>query len=243
MISVQFGRGKWLPFAWMRGLLLAVNVILVLSAPFVVAGAATAVNNGWYSTAYADDSGSDLSGSGLLENGNQVSNIFAYDAQGNPLTDVQLYDQDGKPLNLSGDPASPTFSVGSGILVPNQEVPGRLGWNVFPLGHVSEGDLTDRRSGEALGHADACPAAVRRRDAARRLAELGPADADAGADGSCHADAGTVMRRPHHDAMMAATAPRGRFRSATRCRTASPAQRACAPCRGTGSRWRWPRHP
>jgi len=140
VVSVQFGRGKWLPFTWMRGLLLAVNVILALGAPFLVAGAATAVNNGWYSTTYAEDSSPDLSISGLLENGNQVTNIFAYDAQGNPLRDVQLYDQDGKPLNLIGDPRSTSVDLGSGLLVPNQHVPGRLGWNVFPLGHVASGD-------------------------------------------------------------------------------------------------------
>lgn len=38
---------------------------------------------------------------------------------------MQLFDEDGQ----------------SGILVPNQQVPGRLGWNVFPLAHVSSGNL------------------------------------------------------------------------------------------------------
>ena len=55
---------------------------------------------------------------------------------------MQLYDQDGKPLNISGDPTASTFQDGHpGILVPSQEVPGRLGWNVFPLGHVSADDV------------------------------------------------------------------------------------------------------
>jgi hypothetical protein len=138
VVSVQFGRGKWLPFTWMRGLLLAVNVILALCAPFIVVGAATSMNNGWYSTTYADDSNPDFSNTGLLENGNQVMNIFAYDAQGNPIDDVQLFDQDGKPLNLNGDPVA-AYSDGQtyGFLtVPNAEVPGRLGWNVFPLDQV-----------------------------------------------------------------------------------------------------------
>jgi len=144
VLSVQFGRGKWLPFAWMRGLLIAINVILILAVPFVFAGVVTAVNNGWYLQTYADESSSDLSRSGLMENGNQVSNIFAYDAQGQPLTDVQLYDQDGRPLDVSGDPTAPTLETGQdSILVPNQTVPGRLGWNVYPLGHVSADDLSD----------------------------------------------------------------------------------------------------
>lgn len=145
VLSVQFGRGKWLPFAWMRGLLLAVNVILVICAPFLVAGAATAVNNAWYSQAYAAESSGDMSGTGLLENGSQVANIFAYDAQGHPLTDVQLFDQDGKPLDLSGDPAAAyrTGPDGTTFTVPSDAVAGRPGWNVFPLAHVGQNSIAD----------------------------------------------------------------------------------------------------
>ena len=145
VISVQFGRGQWLRFAWMRGLLLVVNVILVICAPFIVVGVATAVNNSWYSATSTDASSGDLSGSGLLENGSQVANIFAYDAQGNPLTNVQLFDQDGKPLNISGDPAAAFSGLSTnGLLtVPNGDVPGRLGWNVFPLDQVKDTSIAD----------------------------------------------------------------------------------------------------
>jgi hypothetical protein len=144
VVSVQFGRGKWLPVAWMRGLLLAINIILVVCAPFIIAGTATTVNNGWYSQAYPDDSGSDLSGTGLLENGSQVSNIFAYDAQGNALTDVQLFDQDGKPLDLMSDANVPYgYGGASAYTVPNDAVTGRPGWNVFPLDHVKHSAIAD----------------------------------------------------------------------------------------------------
>jgi hypothetical protein len=145
VVSVQFGRGRWLPFAWMRGLLLAVNVILAICAPFIVVGVATAVNNDWYSATYADQSSGDMSGTGLLENGSPVANIFAYDAQGNPLTDVQLFDQDGKPLNIAGDPAAAYSDLqGNGLVtVPDAEVPGRLGWNVFPLDQVKDTAIAD----------------------------------------------------------------------------------------------------
>lgn len=150
VISVQFGRGKWLPRAWMRGLMLAINVILIACTPFVVSGAATTINQGWYSQTYANQDAPDLSHSGLMENGNPVTNIFAYDGQGKPLTNVQLFDQNGKPLDLSGDPGAGSYQVGdSRILVPSQEVPGRLGWNVYPLSHVSADDLTD---GGAIKH-------------------------------------------------------------------------------------------
>jgi len=144
VVSVQFGRGKWLPFAWMRGMLLALNVVLAVCAPVIVAVAVTAVNNAWYSTTYADESTGDLSTSGLMENGNPVSNIFAYDAQGNPLRNVQLFDQDGKPLNLMADPnAGYGYADGDAISVPSNAVVGRPGWNVFPLDHVTQSSISD----------------------------------------------------------------------------------------------------
>lgn len=143
VLSVQFGRGRWLPFAWMRGVLLALNVVLVLATPFVVAGWATQLNNAVYTQEYAD-SVPDNSNDGLTENGSQVSNIFAYDAQGNPLTNVQLFDQDGKPLDLSGDPgASYGYGDNDTVTVPNDSVTGRPGWNVFPLDHVSQSAIRD----------------------------------------------------------------------------------------------------
>jgi hypothetical protein len=147
VVSVQFGRGRWLPFAWMRAVLLVGNVLLAITLPFLVAGAATSINNDAYAAAYSDD-GNDNSSSGLQLNGSAVSNVFAFDADGRPLSNVQLFDQDGKPLDLVGDPTIPsgdyTQQDGSGVsLVPNQGVPGRLGWNVFPLAHVSSDDITD----------------------------------------------------------------------------------------------------
>jgi hypothetical protein len=143
VVSVQFGRGRWLPFAWMRWLLLIANILLIVATPFLVARVATEVNNAWYSSNYAS-SEPDFSQAGLTLDGNQVSNVFAYDAQGNPLTDVQLFDQDGKPLDLVGDPTSTTHQDGyPGIIVPNQSVSGRLGWNVYPLAHVDSSALND----------------------------------------------------------------------------------------------------
>jgi hypothetical protein len=144
VVSVQFGRSRWLPFAWMKGLLLAANIVLAIAAPFVLAGAAASVNNSWYSSNYAE-SFPDQSSSGLTLDGSEVSNVFAYDAQGNPLSDVQLFDQDGKPLDLVGDPTMPSgfFGSDSNPLVPNDGVAGRLGWNVYPLAHVGPEDLTE----------------------------------------------------------------------------------------------------
>ena len=143
IVSVQFGRGRWLPFAWMRALLLAFNVILVVATPLVLAGWAWQINNAASVNSYS--SSSDFSSTGLMENGNQVSNIFAYDAQGHPLSNVQLFDQDGKPLNLVGDPTltnTRTNADGS-VTVPNGGVAGRLGWNVYPLASVPDNAITN----------------------------------------------------------------------------------------------------
>ncbi|MEO6116468.1 MAG: hypothetical protein ABIP33_08800 [Pseudolysinimonas sp.] len=154
VLSVQFGRGKWLPFAWMRGVLLALNIILILAAPFIVGALGNAVNDGAYAQSYPDESTVDQSGSGLTENGSQVSNIFAYDAQGTPLMNVQLFDQDGKPLDLTGDPNAPYggSSDGSTVTVPNDAVTGRPGWNVFPLDRVNQSAIGDDGSIKSSAH-------------------------------------------------------------------------------------------
>ena len=44
LLSVQFGRGRWMPFGWMRGLLLIVNLALVIATPFLLAGGASLIN-------------------------------------------------------------------------------------------------------------------------------------------------------------------------------------------------------
>ncbi|MEP6843885.1 MAG: hypothetical protein ABJA11_10200, partial [Pseudolysinimonas sp.] len=155
VLSVQFGRGKWLPFAWMRALLLALNVVLVIAVPFVLAGWVGQLNDAYYNQQYFDSMGnnSDMSANGLTENGYQVTNIFAYDAQGNPLTHVQLYDQDGKPLNLSGNPgAAYDFGDDSTVAVPSDAVTGRLGWNIFPLDHVNQSAIGDNGTIKSTAH-------------------------------------------------------------------------------------------
>ena len=139
VLSVQLGRGRWQPRAWMRTTLLVVNILLVLTIPVALIAMSSAfgsqVNN-----AYADgQNDSLLSNNGLEYNGQQISNIFAYDATGRPLTDVQLFDQEGKPLNTVSDTA---LTVADGpFLVPNGDVIGRKGWNVYPLEHIGASQL------------------------------------------------------------------------------------------------------
>jgi hypothetical protein len=142
IVSVQLGRGKWLPRAWMRTALLVANVLLVLTIPVVIL--ATTYAFGRVNDAYAESyPQQDDSSGGLTYNGKGVTNIFAYDAAGQPLTNVQLFDQDGKPLDTVSQPGSITITDYPAYLVPNDSVVGRAGWNIYPLLRVSDRDLTE----------------------------------------------------------------------------------------------------
>lgn len=137
VLSVQLGRGRMLGRAWVRWLLRAVSVVVIVAAPFMLQRALdTWTNAGYYENAYYDQSSSLP---GLNRDGTQIDNIFAYDAQGNPIDQVQLFDQDGQPLNLTNDPSVQWWDAMDGsMVVPNDNVPGRAGWNVYPLAHVND---------------------------------------------------------------------------------------------------------
>jgi hypothetical protein len=144
ILSVQWGRGRWQARAWMRYALIGFNALLVLCVPIVLIATSSAVNSEVANAANAEMSGPI---GGVVDNGKPVSNIFAYDADGNPLTGVQLFDQDGKPLSAVSSPGATRVSEAgdalgrTSYLVPSLSVPGRIGWNVYPLDHVSVRDL------------------------------------------------------------------------------------------------------
>ena len=140
IVSVQFGRGKWLPKTWMRKTLLAVNVILVLFIPVILIATSSAITSDSYSSSAVASEPNWTSG--LQYNGHEVTNIFAYDASGNPLTNVQLFDQHGKPLNTVVDPDHMKVTYDSYYYVPSNEVVGRPGWNVYPLLRLNPSQLT-----------------------------------------------------------------------------------------------------
>ena len=99
--------------------LFALAMIPVVEQHYQDAEWRQAVNNG-----YADSSW--LNDMGVMNRGQQVCNIAAYDAEGQPLVGVQLFDQSGRPLDVRcWDQQART-------------VPWVLGdvtrWNVFPLG-------------------------------------------------------------------------------------------------------------
>jgi hypothetical protein len=139
IVSVQLGRGRLQPRAWMRTALAAVNVVLILTIPIALLATSFALTSE-VNDAFADGlSQSTNSGDGLDYNGHQITNIFAYDAAGKPLTDVQLFDQKGRPLNTVPDTSLAVTDPP--YLVPNKNVVGRKGWNVYPLETIGANEV------------------------------------------------------------------------------------------------------
>lgn len=114
--------GRSTPVA--RGALLLLNVVAVVALP-VINGQLDQQSWNRYSQGYAEAQRGDDQ-QGVVNRGNQVCNISAYDAAGQPLKGVQLFDQDGRPLDVR------CYGQASST------VPWVLGdvtrWNVFPLG-------------------------------------------------------------------------------------------------------------
>ncbi len=141
--SVVVGLRSW-P-AWARFLIVLGNVfaVIMLFAAFgnVTTGAELQRAYDQQNVYYDDDSGMQGDGTGVWSNGSEVTNIFAYDAQGALVSGVQLFDQDGKPIATS-------VPGGNGCLVPMDEygecskpgawTPAQLEtgatvWNVYPM--------------------------------------------------------------------------------------------------------------
>ncbi len=144
VISVQIGRGKLWPGREPRSgaprqLLLALNVFAMVLVPVTVSNLVTTAKvDQWYSYG---DTAVDLGG--LSFNGEQVHNIYPYDATGQPLVGVQLVDDNGRPLDVvdrgyewGGMRTSPWFN-------------GRTkAWNVFPQSESKTRSSNGRRVGE-----------------------------------------------------------------------------------------------
>ncbi|WP_406247967.1 hypothetical protein ACI7YT_19325 [Microbacterium sp. M] len=134
LVSVQWGRGRWLPKSALRHMRTIVSIIAAVALPFVFVWMVST------QTEYVDE-GYYPPGELMLE-GVQVGNIFAYDAEGNPLEDVQLFTGKGNPLNLhSPDGGEYGWQDGSEkVTVPLRDFRGQPIWNVYP---VQEARLDD----------------------------------------------------------------------------------------------------
>ncbi|CAN5590304.1 hypothetical protein BH09ACT4_BH09ACT4_21160 [soil metagenome] len=141
VLSVQVGRGRMSGKTWVRWITRAVSAVVIVAAPFLLAWGATQVNLAMSGGDYYEPEV--YYPQQLTFDGNPVFNVFAYDADGNPIDQVQLYDQNGNTLNLVGEENSSIDDATGGLAVPNGDVPGRAGWNVYPLGSVSYQSLDE----------------------------------------------------------------------------------------------------
>lgn len=144
VLSVQWGRGKWLPWRWSRGGVIALSVIAALALPSLMT---LAIQRFTFSDTMDI---ADYIPYGLLLDQQRVTNIFAYGSDGRPLGGVQLFDQNGNPLSVRGAGSGETFvwdeSSGDSRVVLPSDSPGATtglgeGWNVFPLDATDFGSI------------------------------------------------------------------------------------------------------
>lgn len=146
VVSVQWGRGRWLKLRGLPTLKVVASTVAVLALPAIISNV----------THFAGQQDVEYyAPQGLTMNGQEVRNIFAYDAEGEPLENVQLFTQDGQPLITAWDSANsaePSGVIERGEelnLIPNARA-GESGWGVYPLRQVKSSDLDWSTSGSAL---------------------------------------------------------------------------------------------
>lgn len=142
VVSVQWGRGQWLSRRGLPQLKTIASVGAIVALPFLLMLASMSANSDGGSA-----SAEQYNPQGLLLNGSGVSNVFAYDADGRLLTNVQLFDQEGRPLVTVDESLGENWVTVYGddgverTLVASSAVPGRTGWNVFPLRQIDVNDI------------------------------------------------------------------------------------------------------
>ncbi len=137
VVSVQWGRRRWLPrrVQWIGGLASVLAVVALLPAVAVASSGSYRVE-----TQYIDSGTGgylEVPENGVVVDKMAVSNLFVYDAEGNPLDDVQIYDDRGRPVRTTYDEGWQTWSL-PGVTEPWSfvgavDVDGRTRWNVYPL--------------------------------------------------------------------------------------------------------------
>ncbi|TWH33982.1 hypothetical protein L600_001400000390 [Isoptericola variabilis J7] len=159
LVSVQWARGRWFPRTWVPRAAVLASVVAVLLVPAAIGethGSAVRGTyayqggNGYdagyqagYSDAHTVSYGGMPGDDGVWVDGMQLSNLFAYDANGDPIRDVQLYDDRGRAVRTITDAgAEQPWAVpevdGSRYFRPAVSTDGRERWNVYPLRAVPE---------------------------------------------------------------------------------------------------------
>jgi hypothetical protein len=137
ILSVQWGRGYWLPrrLGWLR---VAASVAAVVLLPVAVAEARNSEFQGAYDSGYDQAYAyQEPQQDGVWVDGMQVSNLFVYDSAGNPLDDVQVYDDRGRAVQTVQDDGWGSYELpgvmGTWSFVPATDEDDRRRWNVYPL--------------------------------------------------------------------------------------------------------------
>lgn len=140
IVSVQWGRGKWLPKRWLVRVYRALNIFAVVA----LVPSLMVMNGGTLFAGGYEDDEEYYDTDGLVLDGEQtITNIYAYDCTGKPLNGVQLFDQDGEPVTTLqlGSPAEYESALGtvdedgweSKVTELNPLAASAKAWNVFPL--------------------------------------------------------------------------------------------------------------
>lgn len=160
-LSCAVGRGAGSGRAVPRRILLALTVAAVVAVPTYVSQARGAVEQRLASTGgypvYVETQVqvSTPPEDGVRVDGQLVSNLFVYDAEGNPLEDVQVFDDRGRPVRTTYDDGTSAWSL-PGVEEPwtfqaDADLAGRERWNVYPLHGAPASDWTyDETSGELV---------------------------------------------------------------------------------------------
>jgi len=138
VVSVQWGRGQWLPKNALRHIRTVSSVVALIALVMTLPAAFTP------RVEYVGDEYGLQSG--LRLDGVQINNIFAFDAEGNPIDQVQLFTGKGTPLNLYGanggqviyTDANVAIEVGPQddglqVTIPVDDYRGKPIWNIYPL--------------------------------------------------------------------------------------------------------------
>ncbi|WP_091228293.1 hypothetical protein [Microbacterium sp. 3J1] len=148
VVSVQWGRDRWLPRNPLRHVRTVAGILAVLVLPGIV----TSLLTPRVEHVYTSDP---VGVAGLALDGVQINNIFAFDADGNPIERVQLFTGKGTPLDLYGTGGGQVMYTEDGealqfgsqdngqlTTIPSEDYRGKPVWNIYPLDEAEWDPMT-----------------------------------------------------------------------------------------------------
>lgn len=157
VVSVQWGRGQWLPSRGRSWVFATVQVLAIIAIPGAlsqVSHLAELDRNGprvVHDIAYVDGDGSSdpmfVPTDGVWVDGIQVSNLFVYAADGTQVDGAQIVDDRGRPVRTVTDGSAQEWWFSGGTepwhFFGSELENGKLAWNVYPLRGAPVSDFVD----------------------------------------------------------------------------------------------------